>query len=150
VAFAKLACNEDIDAQGIGTMLLQDIRQVFIESDADRIFSRVLIENLLSMSDRPWSEARREKPITEPWLARKLRFFGVHSKNLRLESGQAKGYEKADFDDAFSRYLPDLKVLGRPNVPSQQRSDVDEHSDRPAEDSWDGSERPNERAWDGS
>jgi len=57
------------------------------------------------MSDRPWPEAWRGKPITERWLAQKLADFGIHSKTLRIGEERAKGYELADFKDAFERYL---------------------------------------------
>jgi putative DNA primase/helicase len=104
-AFTKLTGKEDSDAQGIGAMLLVDIRQVFNETGDGRIFSKNLIENLCAMSDRPWPEARRGKPITETWLARRLRGFGINSRTLRIGDARAKGFETTDFADAFERYL---------------------------------------------
>jgi hypothetical protein len=68
-AFTKLTGKEDTDAQGIGTMLLADIRQAFSENHAERIFSKSLVETLCAMSDRQWPEAHRGKPIIETWLA---------------------------------------------------------------------------------
>jgi len=57
------------------------------------------------MSDRPWPEAWRGKPITERWLAQKLADFGIHSKTLRIDEERARGYELADFTDSFERYF---------------------------------------------
>jgi Protein of unknown function (DUF3631) len=102
VAFSKLTSREDLDAQGIGTMLLADIKRVF---KADGIFSRDLIEKLAEMKERPWPDVCRGKPITERWLARKLAAFDIHSKNMRIGEKQAKGYELADFAETFDRYL---------------------------------------------
>jgi putative DNA primase/helicase len=82
------------------------IRQVFAETRAARIFSKTLVETLCAMTDRPWPEAHRGKPITENWLARRLHGFEVNSRTLRIGDDRAKGYEAADFKEAFERYLP--------------------------------------------
>ena len=104
-AFTKLTGTEDGDAQGIGTMLLADIRQAFAETNAERIFSKSLVEALCAMTDRPWPEVRRGKPITESWLARRLHTFEINSRTLRIGDDRAKGYESGDFTEAFERYL---------------------------------------------
>jgi putative DNA primase/helicase len=104
-AFAKLATETDQEAQGTGTMLLTDIRQVLAESTSPRIFSKSLVESLCAMSDRPWPEANRGKPITEGWLARRLHPFGFKPRTLRIGDDRAKGYETAGFNEAFERYL---------------------------------------------
>ena len=112
----KLTSREDLDAQGIGVTLLADIKQVFI---ADGIFSRDLIEKLAEMKERPWPEVCRGKPITERWLASKLAAFGIHSKNLRIGEEQFKGYELADFAEAFDRYPeapPGIYPSRRPKI----------------------------------
>ena len=101
-AFSKLTSREDLDVQGNGVMLLDDIKQVFT---ADGIFSSDLIEKLAEMKERPWPDVCRGKPITQRWLACKLAAFGIHSKNLRIGEEQAKGYELANFAEAFERYL---------------------------------------------
>jgi Protein of unknown function (DUF3631) len=106
-AFNKLTAKADLDAEGIGMMRLADVRRAFYEVGTDRIFSKSLVEQLCSMTDRPWPEANRGgKPITETWLARKLRSFRVASRNTRIGDEQAKGYELTDFVEAFDRYLP--------------------------------------------
>ena len=105
-AFAKLPAKTDADAQGINTMLLADIQHIFSETSAGRMFSKSLVEALCAMTDRPWPEAHKGKQISETWLARRLRTFGVSSKTLRIADGRGKGYEAADFADAFERYLP--------------------------------------------
>jgi putative DNA primase/helicase len=104
-AFAKLTAKEDTDAQGIGTMLLADVWQAFQEARAVRMFSKSLVESLLAMSDHPWPEAHKGRPITETWLARRLRSFSVQPHTLRIADERAKGYEIADFADALDRYV---------------------------------------------
>jgi Protein of unknown function (DUF3631) len=105
-AFAKLNSQDDADTQGIGTMLLADIRRVFDENSGEKMFSKTLIESLHAMSDRAWPEAHHGKPITETWLAKRLRAFGVTSKTVRIGEQRLKGYDVADFTEAFERYLP--------------------------------------------
>ena len=104
-AFAKLNSQNDTDAQGLGVMLLADIRQAFDENHTEKMFSKRLVETLCAMSDRQWPEAHRGKPITETWLAHRLRSFGISSRTLRIGDSRAKGYELADFTETFERYL---------------------------------------------
>ena len=105
-AFAKLNSQDDAEAQGAGVTLLEDVRQAFVENRADKMFSKTLVETLCAMSDRPWPEAHRGKPITETWLARRLQTFGIGSRTLRIGDDRAKGYKVGDFTEAFERYLP--------------------------------------------
>lgn len=138
-AFAKVTSKDDVDAQSIGIMLLADIQQVFSEAKTERIFSRVLVDKLCAMTDRPWPEARRGAEISEVWLARHLKDFGIKPKTLRIEPRRAKGYELADFSEAFERYLPQPRASCRDNVTSQQESASDEISTRDNEESCHGS-----------
>ena len=123
-AFAKLTAKTDADAQGINTMLLADIRRVFNEANAERMLSKTLVDCLCTMSDRPWPEANRGKPITPTWMAGRLRGFNVSSKTIRVGDDRANGYELAHFQDAFDRYLPNPGLAKRDNVTS--RMDIDD------------------------
>ncbi|HKW29246.1 MAG TPA: DUF3631 domain-containing protein, partial [Verrucomicrobiae bacterium] len=105
-AFAKMISQNDADAQGTRTMLLADIRQVFGETAVERILSKTLVEKLCTMSDRPWPEAHKGHPVTQTWLARQLRNFGIATRALTVGDERAKGYTLADFADIFERYLP--------------------------------------------
>jgi putative DNA primase/helicase len=105
-ALTLLTSKGDREAQGIGVMLLADIQQVFTEAKVERIFSKVLIEKLCAMTDRPWAEAHHGKPINERWLARQLHSFGIAPRTLRIDEDRLKGYEVSQFTDAFERYLP--------------------------------------------
>jgi hypothetical protein len=115
-AFDRLTSREDGDAQGIGAMLLADIQQAFVHSQAERVFSKTLIETLCGMTDRPWPEAHRGKPITETWLARRLHSFGISSRPLRIGEDRFRGYHAGDFTEAFARYVPKAGVSNRDSV----------------------------------
>jgi hypothetical protein len=112
-AFAQLVSNDDADAHGIGTMLLADIRDAFSHKTTDRLLSKELVRTLCSMKERPWPEARNGNEITENWLARRLRPFGITPKTLRTKTERAKGYERGDFLDAFERYLHQIAISER-------------------------------------
>lgn len=115
-AFAKLTANDDSDAHGIGTMLLADIKEVFTRTGGDKSFSRDLVSALNEMKERPWPEAHHGRPITETWLARKLRTFAISPKTMRIGEERLKGYVVADFQDAFARFLPEGGLSKRDTV----------------------------------
>ena len=115
--------SRDADTESLRVTLLADIRQSFT---GERMFSKELIESLAQMSDKPWPEVCRGKPISERWLARNLSAFGIRPKLLRIgENDPARGYELVEFDDAFARYLP---IPGNPSVtPLQHEGRSDFH-----------------------
>ncbi len=121
-ALGKLIIKSD-ETETRRVQLLADIRQGLKETGVERIFSRDLIEYLEALTERPWGEVNRGKPINERWLARNLAAFGIHSKTLRIGAEQKKGYELADFGDAFARYLPTPGDSIRPTVPHEGKSD---------------------------
>ncbi len=103
-AFTKLtSAASKTETDGLREMLLADIQGLF---QTDRMFSRELIERLSGMTERPWPEVNRGKPITERWLARNLGVFSIHPKQLRIGEDNGRGYERADLVEAFERYLP--------------------------------------------
>ena len=112
-AFNQLTAKPKAAAD-TGVALLADIRQVFTDSHADRLFSWTLVDSLCALPARPWSEAKAEngsvRPINEAWLARQLRRFGVRSRTLRLDGQKAKGYELADFTEPFAKFLDSAKA----------------------------------------
>ena len=86
--------------------MLEDIRQIFMESGVDRIRSKDLVRALCALGDSPWPKAHQGgKPITEMWLARALSGFAIKSQTLRVGDRLAKGYALADFKEAFARFL---------------------------------------------
>ncbi len=92
-----------------GTLLLEDIRRIFtIEgAGAERMASEAIVAELVKLEARPWPEWRQGKPMTAPQLARALKPFSVIPQQYRPEGGgnPVRGYVKADFEEAWSRYL---------------------------------------------
>ncbi len=93
----------------IGSLFL-DLLVLFAEAKADRLFSRTIVAGLSRFVDRPWGELRRGKEITEQWLARQVRPYGVYPRTFWAEGVSAKGYAKEDFKELFKRYIPQSEI----------------------------------------
>jgi hypothetical protein len=104
-AVVELCTDSQSADDSIGVRLLTDIRQVFGNRDTDKIPSTVLGDALAAIEISPWGEWSHGKPITAPKLARLLRPFGVTPHTVRMGNETSKGYELADFEDSFKRYL---------------------------------------------
>ncbi|HSU55035.1 MAG TPA: DUF3631 domain-containing protein [Candidatus Dormibacteraeota bacterium] len=89
--------------------LLTDLRQIFTQSGLEQLSSRHLVQALCRLPESPWLEAHNRRPINETWLGRRLRMFDIASCNLRFDARQARGYQLADFADAFARFLDNGK-----------------------------------------
>lgn len=101
---ARLLSGPNSDSS-TGVTLLLDLRTLFAATSANRMSSSAICQALATMEDRPWKEYRRGTPISQPQLANLLAPFGIGPHTIRLGSETPKGYEKADFQDAFVRYL---------------------------------------------
>ena len=86
--------------------LLFDVFMAFALSPEKRLFSRDLVARLNQGADRPWMEARNGKRITEVWLSRELRPYGIRPRCMRLGELVGKGYTMEDFAEVFRRYMP--------------------------------------------
>jgi len=124
-AFMALTTGDDLDAHGIGTALLADIRGIYITRQVDRLTSARIAEVLGAMDGKPWPEfGKGGKPISTNQLAKLLRRFDVTPRTIKLADGStAKGYHREMFDDAFARYLPDLLLSSRNPVTMPENID---------------------------
>jgi putative DNA primase/helicase len=92
-----------LEDEDIGSMLLADARTIFDEGRRDKLRSVELMQSLRAMPDRPWS-ANLSWPRK---IARVLATYGIKSKNIRFApDDQKKGFERAQFEKAWERYLP--------------------------------------------
>jgi hypothetical protein len=114
---AAIALSEVTEAASIGTQLLSDLRIIFQDKDAvdscgnvlfacPRVASSELTSLLVETKSRPWAEWKNGKPLTEAGLARLLKPFGVVSQQKMIDGVRFSGYFRADFADAWERYLP--------------------------------------------
>ena len=85
-----------------------------------RIFTRTLLEGLSThFGNRPWAEMAgfrgattngKGKELTDTWLARQLRPYGIRSKTIWIGEEHAKGYVEEDFTEVFRRYIPRSEI----------------------------------------
>ena len=130
---AALALSAIKTDENIGSELLSDIKGVFDDKWVSRITTADLLSGLIADPEAPWATFNRGKPLTPRQLSRLLEPYGIHSKTVRDGSSTPKGFEFAQFRDAFARYLT-------PTAPAEQ-STADEPK-APSGDDWpDGEER---------
>jgi len=91
---------------GIGSIILGDIKEIFDTRGVDKIFSQDIVNDLINLDDRPWVEWRRGNPITKNSVARLLKPYKIKTKTIRFGAETGKGYTLKSFEDVFSRYLP--------------------------------------------
>ena len=104
-AATTLSADEEDDGS-IGVRLLADIATVFRgRVDQPNISTADLIRDLSEMPEAPWGDWNgiQIKPYQ---LARWLKPYGIRSQSIRLGDRTPKGYRRADFMDAWSRYTP--------------------------------------------
>lgn len=91
------------EAETPGVLLLGDLRDLFALRGKDRLESSDIVGALALMEDRPWPAWGRERrPLTRDTLARLLKPYGIRPR----KSGDFRGYDRLDLEDAWACYLP--------------------------------------------
>lgn len=103
-AALKLSGSTD-DGGTVGNELLADIREILESKRLTRISTADLITALCDDDEKSWATFNRGKQITPRQVAKKLKEYGIASKNLRLNYEVVKGFEHEQFKEAFARYL---------------------------------------------
>jgi uncharacterized protein DUF3631/bifunctional DNA primase/polymerase-like protein/primase-like protein len=99
-----------------GELILTDIRGIFARAGASDLPAKVLLSELVALEERPWPEANRGGPMTARQLGARLGRFEICSRTVRHGSEFARSYVRADFEDAFARYLAPLSVTSVTSV----------------------------------
>jgi hypothetical protein len=117
-AALSLSNVDERESQSAGTLLLEDVRGFFTRKahlELDRVETEDLIAWLTTdaaMADRPWKDWRRGQPINAKGMGKQLEKYGVKPAQWRVggrvANVRARGYLKASFGDAWTRYLPPL------------------------------------------
>jgi len=114
-ALVELFTGSAVQDDSLGVQLLEHIRETYAElqpSDG-RVSTGRLLQKLNANPEWPWavwyeSRGRRPDPrLDDRGLAAILKTYHIYSNTLRIaEEGRLKGYEMAQFKDAWERYLP--------------------------------------------
>jgi hypothetical protein len=133
-AVTRLAGEKGRDVEiSLGVRLLRDSHELFVSRGADRLSSEDVCQSLIKLDEAPWPEINHGRPLTVRRLARLLNPYGIVSRTIRFSnaaSGEpttAKGYYRADFEDAWGRLLAPQDVTtsqtneeaGSPSIPNR-------------------------------
>ncbi len=91
-------------ASSLEIRLLTDLKVVFDE--AESLFTNTLLERLHPLDESPWGDLKG-KPLSARTLSNLLSQYGIEPTTVR-ERGKdkpLKGYRRADFHDAWTRYV---------------------------------------------
>lgn len=106
-----------------GIKLLADVREIFDNAGHKRLSTAELVATLNLKEDSPWQGWSEGEGLDARSLSRMLRPFDIAPKNHRLDNAHIiKGYDRTDFDDAWSRYLGPVSATAATGVSSQQDS----------------------------
>ncbi len=108
-ALIELCTQAQAADDSIGVQLLADVRDVFEQSETDRLPSTQLTDALTKIETSPWAECSHGKPLTAGRLARLLKPFEIAPGTIRVGDSTHKGYRIEQFSGAFERYLPHPK-----------------------------------------
>lgn len=91
--------------QNSANELLADIREIFERKRVLKISTADLINALCDDTEKSWATYNRGKPLSPRQLAKLLSGYGIKSKTVRMKYETPKGFDTAQFQDVFARYL---------------------------------------------
>ncbi|MBN1420977.1 MAG: DUF3631 domain-containing protein [Planctomycetes bacterium] len=98
---------EDPEDESFGVQLLADVLEIFDSPRAEKLSTKLLLSRLKNLDERPWATwGRGGDGLTPHALARILRPFEIEPDRWREGSVTIRGYRRASFEDAWTRYLP--------------------------------------------
>ena len=118
VAAVTLVTDSLARTPSLGVMLLRDIRAIFSKLEICNAVADLLITNLKEIEESPWATIRAGEPLNPRGLAQRLRKYGIEPKPQRDGDRVFRGYSRAQFEDAWSRYLPALGPAAMETVTS--------------------------------
>jgi hypothetical protein len=118
-AAAALTADQDSEARASdGIRLLADLCTAFAAlGDPPAATTKALLHVLNSDPEAPWAVIG-PNGMTGKRLGDMLSDFEIRSDTIRFDVGQAKGYHRDDFADAWRRYCPSRAGVPVTSVPS--------------------------------
>jgi hypothetical protein len=108
-AVALVALLREEGEERLNVRLLADMRTVL--ADDEQAATSAILDKLHKLDESPWADIRG-KPLNDRGLATRLRTYRIKSRTIRIGSTTPKGYRRADFADAWKRYLSPLPSPG--------------------------------------
>jgi hypothetical protein len=107
---ARVACVTHVTQArqregSLGVRLLTDLKEVF--GNQDRLSTEDILKALCELDESPWADMRG-KTLDSRGLSQRLGKYDVGPKPLRIGGRVIRGYERTDFVDAWTRYVPEV------------------------------------------
>lgn len=100
------------ETSSIGEQLLSDCYEILAKNSSDRIRTVDLLDSLCADDEKPWLTWNRGERITNRQLRDILVPFGIKPTDIKFDSKTKRGYYKADFTDAYQRYVAQSDTTG--------------------------------------
>jgi Protein of unknown function (DUF3631) len=103
----------------LGVQLLSDIRSLFDTHKSVTLSTDSLLTDLREIEESPWSVINKGEAINSRGLASRLSKYGIEPKLHKVDGKGFRGYARAQFEDAWSRYVPTESVTSVTSVTPQ-------------------------------
>jgi hypothetical protein len=108
-ALGLTARQFQLDDASVGVKLLSHIRDIFVD---ERMSCKSVADALNEDEGLTYGGWNDGKGISTRELGQKLRPYRIHAKPIRIDGTRAgNGYEREQFEDVWSRYLPPETTL---------------------------------------
>lgn len=122
-------------------LMLADVWELFHPADeqgirrpVEKILSQTLAAALKQLPERPWSDWCGGKGISANQVSRTLSGFGIHTKPMRKEGANARGFLRAHFAKAWDRYrIGERPADGNGSTPEPDTPPSDPSPETPEE-----------------
>jgi len=104
---SKEADTEDTE-RTTSLQLLSDLRAIFDNEEADRLWTKVVLEDLRRLDGSPWGEWFG-RLFNDRDLSNILRPYGVRPVDVKVMGQVPKGYRRDHLHEVWARYLPPKK-----------------------------------------
>lgn len=95
------------DGLSRGVQLLIDIRDAFAQYEGGAASTRAVLEALNANDESPWGAWHSGEGMKPRDLARLLKPYAIKPRTVRIGGETAKGYKVEQFEDAWTRLLPE-------------------------------------------
>ncbi len=115
----------------LGVRLLGDIRDAFNTTTEQKMTTEDLLDYLNGIDDAPWGDIRG-KALDSRALSRRLSRYDIKPRTIRLGDRTAKGYDRADLADAWSRYVQEDNLTKSKEKNEESDTTVDRGAEKPS------------------
>jgi putative DNA primase/helicase len=128
---ALMMCGaNDREDLSLGEQLLHSIRDAFGQDVADKLSREELLRRLVADEEGPWATWNKGKPMSAAQFRKRLAAYAIKTKKVRLDTyTTAQGFERRQFEDAWSRYLDGEDHASTGSTPQNQNNGTSQETE---------------------